>query len=262
MAPYESELVNQSDWKRSTEAVIHRAWKGALSSDPHEALIALANCVRMQEQLGCEAIILPSPLTADQDSNLNVEMAWLDLGMAVSSKEAPNVPRLATVALSDASLRGVDPWKNQLLDVLIDQITARGPEGVYLVVEQANEQGYYCSHPNTIGAILRLAYEFRSSGLSRVVVGQVGTAGLLALAAGADTWSAGWYKNERCLRFADLEDREGRAIPTYYSHALASEIHTEEDLSRFAKLRLFARIEDETPASSGLLRALRAGQRR
>jgi hypothetical protein len=97
-------------------------------------------------------------------------------------------------------------------------------------------------------------------GLGRVVVAFAGVAGLLSLTVGADTWSTGWYRGERRLRLSDFEQTEGRAVPAYYSHPLAGEIHLENDFERIANRGYLARIADHTASSDGLLRAVRAGQ--
>jgi len=189
-----------------------------------------------------------------------LELNWLDKGLTAAGDHAPGMKRIATVALSDTCLRGLDPWKNDLLTVIIDQITARAPDGAYIVIEQANEHGYYCTHPNTVGSLLRLAYELKEGGLGRVVIGPVGIAGLLALAVGADIWSAGWYRGVRRVILSDFEDQMGMAVPTYYVHSLAGEIHLEKDLDRLQGKGLMKNIWDETPASKGLIQAVRSGR--
>lgn len=260
LTPYESAKQAQAEWSRNAKAKIANAWKGTTPSTDVELATSILNCVQVQSVIGCECIILPSPLTTDQATDYAVEIGWLDQGLKIASQNASNLKRLATIALSDTCLRGFDPWSNQLLDVIIDQVTARMPDGAYIVIEQANEQGYYCAHSNTVGSLLRLVYGLKQGGLAHVVVALSGMTGLLALAAGADAWSAGWYRGERRLRLTDLEDQEGRAVPSYYAHPLASEIHLQNDLDRLNRAGLLAGIADETPASRGLLRALRAGR--
>jgi hypothetical protein len=151
------------------------------------------------------------------------------------------------------------PVDNALIDAIVDQVTSRAPEGAYLVLEQANEDGYYCTHPNTIGAVLRIIHGLKLGGIGRVVVSFAGTGGLLALAVGADTWSTGWYRGERRLRLVDFEQQEGRAVPAYYSHNLAGEFHLESDLDRATRAGFLPRIADVTVASEGLIRALERG---
>lgn len=258
--PYDSKKYSQSEWKKRAEAKIHTAWPGAVPTSTKGIERAITACVATQNVLRCEAIILPSPLTSDPGTDYTAELKWLDEGLRIAEKLAANKPRLATVAVSDTCLRGIDPWSNQLLELILDQVTARQPEGAYLVLELANEHGYYCSHPNTIGALLRLAKGLKSGGMGRVFVAFAGIAGLLAVCAGADGWSTGWYRGERRLRLVDFEQPQGRANPSYYSHPLASEFHLQSDLDRVNAAKFLPRIVDETPASRGLLKALGGGR--
>lgn len=259
--PFESAKQEQAEWKREAKAKIYKSWKGTLPTADADISGVIEKCVGLQASLGCEAVILPSPLTTEFGSDYSVELSWLDRGMAIASKLAPATPRLATIALSDTCLRGIEPWKNDILTIILDQVTARAPDGAYLVIEQSNENGYYCAHPNTIGSLLRLVYELKQTGVQRIVLGLTGIAGLLGLAVGADTWAAGWYRGERRVRLADFDDQMGMAVPTYYSHKLAGEIHLENDLDRLNMRGLVTVLEDLTPASNGLLRALRAGRK-
>jgi len=148
-----------------------------------------------------------------------------------------------------------------MVDLIVDQVTAREPEGAYLVVEQASEEGYYITHSNTVGALLHMVKGLRDGGIDRIHVGLAGTAGFLTLGAGATDWSAGWYRSTRRLRLADFEEHEGRAVPTYYSHPLGGELHLERDLDVVVEAGLFSEIQDRTPAAQGLLRALTQGKR-
>jgi hypothetical protein len=258
---YESSKQSQSEWKAEANALIHRTWKSEIPKAISEINKVVAKCILFQEQLDCEAIILPCPLTIDFSSDIAVELAWLDVGLALAKQLAPNKPRLATIAISDSCLRSIDPWKNDLLTVIIDQITARTPEGAYIVIEQTNESAHYCANPNTIASLLRLVYELKEGGLQRIVVGLVGMAGLLAIAAGADAWTVGYYQSAQRVRLSDFDDHEGRAFPTYYTHKLAGEIHLENDLDKINEKGFLNRIEDVTPASKELIQALRSAKK-
>jgi hypothetical protein len=257
---YESAKQDQSEWKREAMARIHKAWKGTIPTSEAQILTTALKATAFQQMMGCEAILLPSPLTAELSSDYSVELGWLDIGLKAAETQAPGIDRFASIALSDTSLRGLDPWHNDLLTVIIDQITARMPEGAYIVIEQSNEHGYYCTHPNTVGSLLRLVYQLKEAGLKRVVVGPIGLAGLLAAAVGADIWSAGWYRGERRVLLADYQDQMGMAVPTYYSHALAGEIHLEDDLDRLVKRGFLSQLEEQTGASKGLITALKLGR--
>jgi hypothetical protein len=256
---YESSKETQAEWKRRAMARITSSWLGAVPTDAAEVGQAIRVGVETQTQLGCEAVILPSPLTTDPATDYATELMWLDVGLDIARRIALGQSRIATVAISDTCLRGVEPAKNGLLDVIVDQVTARRPEGAYIVIEQANEYGYYCTHPNTVGSLLRLVHGLKIGGATRVIVGFAGMTGLLALAVGADAWSTGWYRGERRLRLSDFEQDQGRAVPAYYSQPLAGEFHVESDLDRATAAGFLPRLADVTPASRGLIAALTRG---
>lgn len=248
----------QAVWNSSVQRDIHKQWVGALPTDDAGINDSIRLCLQVQHIIGVEAFILPAPLTQDIGSAFDVELEWIEKGMALAHAVDAERPVYASIALSDTAVRGSDPWANRLLDVILDQVTARGVRNVYIVLEQANETGYYCTHPNTVGALLRLCNGFKHGGVDRILVGYAGTAGLMALAAGADAWASGWYRGERRLKLADFEDPTGRAYPAYYSHPLAGEFHLEADLDKAVTKGFLPRIGDKTAASAGLLAALSA----
>ena len=257
---YDSSKQRQADWQRDAEQSIIGGWTGI----PPTADADIEDCIRItadvQKRLGCTGIILPSPLTADPHSKFDTEVHWLEAGLEIAGRVTPGMRRYASIALSDSCLRGVDPWNSILLDAVLDQVTAREPEGVYLLIELANEDLYYATDPNTVGAVLRLVDGFKRSGIEDVIVAYVGTVGLMALAAGADGWTSGWYRGERRMRLRDYYSDEGRAYPAYYSHPLAAEFHMDSDLDRTAAGGFLPRVADQTFASAGLLQALQAGK--
>jgi hypothetical protein len=255
---FDSSKFTQAEWKGTASKGIAKDWKGGLPEDGNEIQAIVDTCVSFQRDLGCEAVILPGPLTVSLSDDYERELIWLDAGLKAASKLSPGLQAWPTVAISDTCLRGQKPISNRLLDVIVDQITARGCAGVYLVLEQANEQGAVCSHSNTLGSVLRLVGGL-AQGRIRVTVSHLGMAGLLALAAGASAWTTGWYRGERRLKLADFEGTEGRTVPTFYSHALASDIHLESDMDRLVEAGFLDRVQDETGASAGLLRAIATG---
>jgi hypothetical protein len=260
---YDSSVQTQTKWKDEALATIYKNWSGKLPETDEDISAAVEKCVLLQTQIGCEAIILPAPLTNDLGSDFSTEARWMDIGIKISRTLAPDKPHLVSIALNDSAIRGMEPYKNDLLTVIIDQVTARSPNGAYLVIEQSNESAnsYYCNHPNTIGSLLRLAYELKQGGLERIVVGPVGIAGYLATAVAADIWSVGYYRSARRMRLTDFEDQEGRSFPTYYSHPLGSEFHLENDLDRASEAGFLSQLADQTEASKGLLRALSSKQK-
>jgi hypothetical protein len=247
----------QNQWKKNAKNNIEGQWTGTLPTDEKGIEKAVRVCVDVQASVGCESIILPAPLITELFTDFSVEGTWLDAGLRLAANSGRR--RLATVAISDSCMRPVPPEKNDLIEMIIDQVSAREPEGVYLVIETSQE-GYYNTDPNTLGSMLRLVHGFKEAGVATVVVSLAGVAGLLALAVGADMICTAWYRSERRLKLADFDDKEGRAVPTYYSHALASEVDVKEDLDRLTASGLLDELTDVTPASRPLINALRTGK--
>ncbi len=224
VSEYDSARQTQAEWRAVEQARIIERWRRTPAT-PAEMERAVDLCLTFQRDLRMTGIILPSPLTRDHASAYAVEADWLELGVARAQRIAPGLPKYASIAISDTCLRGFTPYQNPLLDVILDQVTARAPDGAYVVLEQANETTYNCTSENTVGALLRLVQGLKAGGIERVVVSFAGSAGLLSLLVGADAWATGWYRGERRLRLADIEQTEGRAMPAYYSHPAATEFH-------------------------------------
>lgn len=259
--PFNSGEYNQREWQRKLTEEVHKLWIGQLPKRIKDIEQTIATCLKVQADLNCESFILPSPLTVDQTTDYSTELQWLDAGVKVSKQINDNMPILATIAISDSALRLIEPWENEMIDLIIDQVSSREPDGAYIVLEQSNEQGYYCTHHNTVGCLLRLVYGLKTAGLKRIVVAYTGTVGFLSLLAGADIWSSGWYKSERKLKLADIEDSDGRAFPAYYSHNFAGEFNVENNLDHAYKKGLLPAIQELTSASVPLLTALKSGEK-
>lgn len=259
--PFDSSAQTQAEWREAVAESIETAWTARVPTDGNEIDDCIRNCLTVQKQLGVEALIIPAPLTQDINTTLADELEWLERGLLLSRTIGPDLPTYASIALSDVALRGPEPLSNPLLNIVLDQLTARGIRGAYIVPVMASEDSYYFTHPHTVGALLRLCDGLKAGGVERVVVSFAGTVGLVCLAAGADAWTTGWYRGQRRMRLSDFEIVEGRVVPAYYSHRLGGEFHMENDLDRAAASGFLNRIEDVTPASEGLLMALRGGGR-
>ncbi len=259
---YDSSKEKQSEWRESAAKRVKKSWSGTLPQDAATVEDRVRLCVDVQQRLGCEAVILPTPLIVTPSNDFATQLAWLDPGLELAARMAPGVPRVATIAISDTCVRSVDPWSSSFLDTLVDQVSARGVDGAYVVIEQASHEQIYESNVNTVGTLVRLVRDFRTAGVNRVVVPLAGVAGMLGVAVGAEVWSTGWYRSERRVRLPDFEesDEQKMSIPTYYSHPLAGDIHLKTDLDTINAGGLLKLVADETAASRGLLRALRQGQ--
>lgn len=258
--PFDSGVTSRKGWRKQSRLDVASRWLGRLPTDEKSISLAVERCLAVQLEVGVEALVLPGPLTLDASAGISDEMRWLDRGIAVASRLAPGVPRLATVAISDCAVFGRKAWELALTADFLDGICARDVQGAYIVIEQTQEDSYYLGDPGTIGTVLRLCYGFRQAGCSRIVVAGLGTAGPLALAAGADTWVTGWYRSERRIRRADFGEGIGAAYPTYYSQPFAGEFHLDSDLDAAVSAGLLDKIADETRASQPLIAALRAGR--
>jgi len=258
--PFDSSKEKAGEWLKSRSQGIETAWTACLPTRGGEREDAIRQCLLRQQGLGVEAFILPTPLTQDINSDYSEELDWLESGLTICREIAPDIPVYGSIALSDVALRGPDPWSNPLLNIVLDQLTARGIWGAYIVPVMSSEDSYYFTHPHTVGALLRLCNGLKAGGVQRVMVSFAGTAGLLCMAAGADAWVTGWFKSQRRMRLSDFERTEGRVVPAYYSHPLGGEFHMLMDLDRGVGAGFLDRIADTTPESEGLLRALGAGR--
>lgn len=257
---YSSSQQDLKGWQAAMEKRIASVWPGVLLADPAKIRDAVAECVDMQVRLGCEAIVLPSPLTSDPASDYSEELTWLDAGLAAAQGETRKLPVYASVAISDICLAYMEPTRNSLLDAIIDSVSARGVDGVYLVIEQANEpaDGRMCANSRTLRSALELVHTFARDGGLAVGVNFMGPFGLACFAAGASWWATAWYKSLIRLRVADPPGG-GRAYPTYWSAPTGLEINLESDFDHLVGAGLLQAFADRSDAADGLLRAAEEG---
>lgn len=71
---FESDLHTQSSWSGEARRNISRFWLRAAPSDPEVVRMAVEDCIEFQLRLGCEALILPSPLTIEPSSDYSDEL--------------------------------------------------------------------------------------------------------------------------------------------------------------------------------------------
>lgn len=264
LATFESDLHSQSSWSGEARQRIPQFWLRAAPSDPEVVSVAVEECIEFQLRLGCEALILPSPLTVEPSSDYSDELMWLDYALRyLDERESPpEIPVFATVALADICVRYSDPDSNAFLNLILDNISAREVDGVYIVIEQGSEaeNRRQCTSTRTLWSVLELCHLFSQDCGLRVGVNFLGAFGLVCTAAGAEFWSSGWYKSEYRLRLADSL-AGGRAYPLYWSLPSLVDVHLESDFDRLAQNGSLPLIEDQTVASDGLLRAARDGRR-
>jgi hypothetical protein len=257
---YDSDThTSLKNWKDKYGGTLLQSWPGCAHTDSQTIADACRAAIRTQLERGCEMVILPGPLTSLATQHFVSETEWIDAGIEACKALKVSQPVLATVAISDSVLRGVDPFQNPLLHTISNQVSAR-PElaGVYLLPEMASENGYVCTSRDTLLSILLLIDDFVRGAGKRVVLNYVGTFGAVASAAGASVWSSGYYRGQRRLRLADFEDQIGRAMPRYHSLKLAGDIGLEHDIEEAYK-QYGDRLLIDTRDGSTLTRALASG---
>jgi hypothetical protein len=246
-------------WKDLHADTLLHSWRSCAPSDPQEIRNAARAAIRFQLELGCESIILPAPMTTIATRHFGVETEWIDIGLEECHSLRVAVPVLATVAVSDALLRGLEPAQNPLLHTIANQLSAR-PDlaGAYLVPEQASEAGYVCTSRDTLLSLLLLIDDLVRGAGKTAVVSYVGTFGAVASAAGASVWSSGYYLSQRRLKLADFEDKIGRAFPRYHSLKLAGDIGLQQDIEECYR-QFGDRILTDTRDGQTLKQALSSG---
>ena len=250
-------------WMKDAEKAILGTWAGRAPSAEKVQKAAARECADFQRRIGCWAAILPSPLTIDPSTSYSEEEAWLDASLEqIAELDDFNLPLFATVAVSDVCLR-LEPQENQLLDIIVDAVSAReGLDGVYIVIEQANEGAgtRSCGSARTLWSVLHLVHSFAHDAALRVGVSFLGPFGLVCEAAGAEWWASNWYKSLYRLRLAD-KLASGRAYPLFWSYPSALDIHLDGEFDRLVSDGHLSRIAEKTSASEGLLVAAQAGRK-
>jgi|GEM_PF-1174710 len=257
---FDSDEQTQPEWRQDTEDSIHEVWPRAAVTDIAAIQDAVRQCVDFQVRLGCSSLILPSPLTIDPGTDYSPELAWLDSAIEYTRREQHvDIPIFATVGISDGCLRFLEPSRNPLLDLVLDSVSARPVDGVYIVLEQSQEapDTKHCGLSTPLISILHLAHLFAKDSGLRVGVNFLGPFGLACEAAGAEFWATGWYRSLYRCRLAD-QIAGGRAFPVYWSFPAALDIHLESEFDQLARSGTLATMEDLTAASQGLLMAARA----
>lgn len=246
-------------WQQEQAARVRESWPGAPTTDDAEIAHCARAAIEFQVALGCEAIILPSPMTR-VPSDYGAEARWLDAGLTVCGELRITTPVYATVAIADPVVRQMPPAQSAFLQAVTAQIASRpGLTGAYLVIAQESEDGYLCKHPNTLLSLLVLVDDLTRGAAKEVIVNYMGTFGAVAAAAGARVWSTGFYRSQRRLRTSDLDDSDGRTFPRYYSLSLLGDIGVQSDLALVARHPRAQRALIDTSTSARVNAVLRAG---
>ncbi len=249
------------NYKETYANALLESWTGEPFETEDAIQTGVRACIQYQLDLGCEGIILPSPLTTVASRSYEEETRWLDIGVSVVRELRLSLPIYATVALSDGVLRGVNALRNPLINTITDQIASRDElAGAYVVVEQTTESGYACNSKDVLLALLVISDDLSRGAGRRVIVNYIGTFGAVMSGAGTVIWASGYYRSQRRLRLTDYEESMGLAQPRLFSLGLVGDVGLEEDLPvAFAKgfgARLLKPTSDQ---SVPLLQALTAG---
>lgn len=255
---------NGTTWFRQRRQAIQDAWPATAPRDATAVRDCITAAVHVQRHFGCDAIILPSPMTRDVAS-YEAEVRWLDVGLDVCAQELdPDVPVYATIAFDDFVIRQRRPLESPFLQSIAAQVAARPRlAGAYIVLAQESEQDgtYVCRSPDSLLAVLTLVNDIAHLAGRRVIVNGMGPFGVAAFAAGAHVWASSFYRSSRRVRTSDSDDREGFAttFPRYFSVPLLGDIGVRADLSRLARDARTVGLLTDTPPAAGVNAVLRAG---
>lgn len=248
---------NPTSWKQQYKSHLVAQWTRQVPSGDAEIARAARAAVELELALGCEAIILPGPLTTVADQTFETELAWVDAGLQACTDLKVSVPVYATVAMAEAVLHNVNPFTNQLIHAISSQIAARQElAGAYVVFEQADPSLYVWTARDPLTALLVLIDDLHRGAGRKVIVNYFGAFGAVATAMGASVWSTGFFQSQR--RF-NLRAKSGRTRPRYYSLSLAGDIGVEDDIRRVQSLGFAQQLFTPTGADSGLRTALSKG---
>jgi hypothetical protein len=248
------------DFRESYGDQLLGAWTRQLPTDLAEVGEVAGMIVDLQLELGCEAIILPSPMTDTPRRGYQAEVRWLDAGLEACRVRRVSLPIYATIAIADFILRDTNPDRDTFLQSIAGHIASRERlTGAYIVFEQSDLQRVDATSSDTLLALLTLIDDLTRGAGRQVIVNYMGTFGALATAAGASLWGTGYYPSQRKLKRADFDDKEAYAYPRYYSLRLLGDIGLKDDLLRICELGFGKRLLPRTASASDLHAALQRG---
>jgi hypothetical protein len=262
VADFNSGQSTQRDWMAANRTSLIGGWRGSPPTSSKGVYACAHAALELQIQLDCACLIAPAPLRVNMNRIGEMETQWWDASIAAQRALADDRPLLLTLAISDPLLRDQNAATNPLILQLLAEISARRTEvaGVFLAVNQATADEYTCSDGSLAASLLHIVGALALRANMAVVVGYQGVVGAALVAAGAVSWSTGYYKRLRRLRLADYgPEAGGRARPRFLSLALAGDIGVEHGID--AVWRAGNRVAiTRTAASQPLLAALSARQ--
>jgi len=258
---FDSDVFNQKEYKKDLLKRIIDIWNEKEPETEASIVDTVEKVINFQIAIGCEGIILPSPLTKDTSSDYSRELNWLDSGLTHIKKNGIKLPVFATLAISDSCIRYSKTHENNFLDMITDTISSRKIDGVYFIVEQMSEpvDTRYLGNFNAILSSLELIHQFSVECRLKVIVNFFGPFGLVCSAVGASIWASDWYKSLIRYRLAD-KIGEGRARPLFWSMPMASDINLKNDIDTIQRSGHFQEVYNETNASKTLMLGLSSGK--
>jgi hypothetical protein len=256
---FDSKRHRPRNWKQANADALAAGWRRVPLTDLEGIQAGVRGALEFQLALGCEAVILPSPLTNSLDG-YGTEMRWLDAGLEAADELRVAVPVFATIAVSDVVLRNRVPTQNLIIETVADQVAARRRlAGAYIVIEQPAETCYCLTSVDTMLSQLLIVDDLVRGAGKRVLIGYAGTFGAIATAAGAEIWMSGYYQSQRQLRLSSFEEKIAAAMPRYYSPGLLGDLGLDHDLEIARQAQLLDPVMAATPAAEPLHRALAQG---
>jgi len=258
---YDSDEMGRLEWVRGVTDDLEGRWPARLPTSRTEIQPYAQAAVEFQVGFPVSHLILPSPLVSDINSDLDDVMLWIDAGLQAS--QTVDLPRFATLAISDSCLLRDGSEDNPIIAIAIDQLTVREHlDGVYVVLEQTRGESRRLMHREVARALLTLSHVLGQDAGLGVFVNFAAEFGMVCRGAGAMGFAGGYENKGRRLNFADFVQRGGGgALPRFFSAACIAEYLTATDLERLRDQRLLWLFEDDrTPAGEPLLDALQAGR--
>lgn len=247
------------EWKAQMAKKIESIWAGTL---PRDIASSVASALTYQVAAGCTSLILPTPLVVDKNDHFQVQAEWLDRSLEFLAKSKNNLPVLATISIDESQIGEDCFFPNGLFSTIVDQISSRDINGVYLVVAQTHKGHPFHSSKITNKTYLYLTKKFHEANIEEIVVNFADIFGIACIAAGASLISIGMSQASRRLSLKNFEESGGggKSFPRFYSNKTIGEYLSESDLQHITKHQLLRRIEDRTVHSASLIDALKNGQ--